>query len=183
MKPNKIWWRSLGFGVAVILTISCGPSALDMMRDAMVIPDASAQDSCATNCTAGGSLRTVTAETDPAQLERGGAVLRLSGGDPDVISEVVRGPFVLTDAQMNANSIPPGTVSAAATLWVASATGGCGDTVPYLDERVLGNLVGRGGPDTLPELFRGARYFVGSDEVLCAEGRGVIAWAGFRPYE
>ena len=95
---------------------------------------------------------------------------------------VMSGPFVLTDARMNSNAV--GTLTAAATFWIVPASQGCGGALTDLgDERRLGFIRGQGAPDTPPVELHAARYVVAADEVLCAEGRGIVAWAGFRPYD
>lgn len=147
------------------------------MIDASDISDAPAQDRCASNCTGSGALRTVTADTDPAPLARGGTILT-----PGTATAVASGPFVLTDARMNSNAA--GASTAAATFWIVPASQGCGGALTELgDERRIGFVRGQGAPDTPTVELHAVRYVVAADEVLCTAGRGIVAWAGFRPYE
>ncbi|MCB9594064.1 MAG: hypothetical protein H6719_15125 [Sandaracinaceae bacterium] len=176
---------------AAVVVVSCGPSAADMMLDAMVatedatMSDASAQMSCATNCSTGGALRVMTADSDASRLVRGGAVLnprRPTSGESPLLVEVVAGPFVLTDARMSTYTGLSSDLTQA-TLWIAPRSTGCSPKPSLLDPDVIGNLYAPSGPDAEERRLEGARYFVSVSEVLCAEGVGVVAWAGFLPYD
>lgn len=113
-------WKQMGlvmFGVAFsMLLVMCGPPSMGMMGDAMVdvgmtlrdssdeaMPDAEAQD-CATECSMGGVLRVMTADTDPERLVTATVIHRGSGSSESF--EVVSGPIVLTDIGMTEEGDP-----------------------------------------------------------------------------
>ena len=137
MKTTKDLRRTVIAGLIAGVVASCGPTGVDMMGDAMVdagemmmdagrimmdggdaldaaadsmTPDAEAQ-ACGMNCSAAGTQRVLTADTDPAQMESGTAT-----GMGSV--EVVSGPFVLTDAHNLSSGRYP-------LLFVADAATGC----------------------------------------------------------
>lgn len=166
--------------------VSCGPTGIEMIGDAMVdagerlmdagraltdggdamMSDAQAQEGCASSCTPSGVLRVMTSDTDPTRLETGTLV-----GDSSASSHVVaEGPFVLTDLMY------PSTGATAWTVYTSPVSEAC-STLP-------GRIITRVQQDTR---LTGMRIHVRAGEKLCAvphdSTRPQLRWAGFRPYD
>lgn len=169
----------VGLSVICVCLTMCAPAGMEMVGDAMIdigeelrdgggmTSDARAQDGCATNCTSGGALRMVTADTDPNQAF--GGVLAIPRFNP---SEVVVGPAFLTDVRDARGG------GAIEFFLTTAATCGADD----------GTMVGYFA-DGEP-WGHGMRLFVPAGSRLCAAstasaGSSTTAhyFNGFRPYE
>ena len=156
--------RMCGAALIAVVVLSCGGPVVEMAADAFLsdasvdaVSDAAAQPTCG-NCTTGGALRIVTADTDPTRLVRGIA------GPSDEEDPVIAGPFVLTDIEFErANSVD------------ASITPtNCYDENT---ERLVDVESGRAP-------MHGGRFFVPAGFSLCLRvSVGDVYWAGFRPYD
>jgi hypothetical protein len=155
-------------------------------------------------CSRAISERVVTADTDPARLERG--TFHVATDEPQATAKIVEGPFVLTDFESRA-------LSPQYVLYVAPTNEGCGamKVMPKPSPGPNGQTTMPpvpSGAELMPpggELVRentadlhGSRYLVPVGHSLCvgapggfvtkstgfewfhAELRG--SWAGFRPY-
>lgn len=180
MSNRLEWRRMIVAGMIAGAIASCSSAGMDMIGDAMVdageamadagvalqdaadgmTPDATAQTTCGTSCSAGGTARVMTADTDPAQLLTG--TVTESG-------QLVEGPFVLTDLRgIDVDGI--------VTTWEISICG----ADPIADMST--------DRSSYSSKTTGARIYVAPGEALCAyrsytSPRGVLRWAGFRPYD
>lgn len=167
---------------------SMSPSDVDAARDAWdafadPVREASAQESgdaaCGT-CSVPSILRSVSADSDPAQHVGGTLTVAEDSGPV----QVEQGPFYLTDARANT-----GTDSSSVRLDIHPASSGCssvgGQFVAYLKAARYGS--GLEYYQGARPIIQGARILVRADEVLCAEygntADAYLRWDGFRPYE
>lgn len=163
MKREEIV-RMMGAGLIAVVVLSCGGPVVEMAADAFLsdasvdaVSDAEAQPMCG-NCTTGGALRMVTADTDPTRLVRGVA------SSSDEAEPAIAGPFVLTDIEFErANSV--------------DATITRGDCYDEELERLVDIDSGRAP-------MHGGRFLVPAGQSLCLRVPvGSVYWAGFRPYD
>lgn len=155
--------RMFGAALIAVVVLSCGGPVVEMAADAFLsdasvdaVGDAAAQPTCG-NCTTGGALRIVTADTDPTRLVRG------SAGPSE--GPVIAGPFVLTDIEFErANSVDA----------VITPSDECYDDDA---ERLVDVDSGRAP-------MHGGRFVVPAGFSLCLQvSVGRVYWAGFRPYD
>ena len=127
-----------------------------------------------------GPTRTLTADTDPRQID-GGAVAPLSGPGRGVCgpmlgsaattcARAVDGPFVITDVLMSAEC--DGSVFVAAT-----SPNGLGTSARWA---VTGSTRSVSGGRLL--VRKDETLVIGAPEGKKADARCVVTWAGFRPY-
>lgn len=177
-----------------MLLVMCGPPGMGMMGDAMVdvgmtlrdgsdtsMPDAMAQD-CATDCTGGGVLRVMTADTDPDQLRHAGVYIALPPSGDAV--EVVAGPIVITDLMVaRENGI-------SYELRMTSLPDCTGPIDPATTEHVVTLIsapqVGMTSVNTrFTREVHGGRILVPAGSRICTSvsNTGFIYYAGFVPYD
>jgi hypothetical protein len=185
------------------MLVMCGPTGMDMVGDAMVdagnmlrdgsdgtMPDAMAQDSCATNCTSGGVLRVMTADTDPAQLVTGIVQIMESTTPASPGQEIVAGPLVLTDVRLAL----PFAFTAAGTGYMVNLfiSEDCGETIMPSTTSMVGHVVRYTNTATSGTVFvtdlEGVRIHIPPGSFLCgyrtgAAGTLPVRYAGFRPYD
>ncbi|QQR60995.1 hypothetical protein IPH19_00830 [Candidatus Uhrbacteria bacterium] len=173
----------------------CAPGGMEMMGDAMVdaghmlsdaaddaTSDAAAQESCATNCSTGGVLRVMTADTDPAQLVTATVIHDGTGSSESF--EVVAGPLVLTDLGFARDGVPHlefRVSSLPDCPFGPSVTDAPPFTVIALDDQSATSVNTRYNHE-----IHGGRYYIPEGSRLCAYLAGDTTWyvryAGFRPY-
>lgn len=178
------------------MLVMCGPTGMDMMGDAMVDAgnllrdgasdtgsDAQAQ-ACATNCSASGVMRVMTADTDPAQLVT--AVVNYRGSGASEAFEVVAGPLVLTDLEFAQEGYPH--------LLFSITTQATCPPAWYPPETDPLTTIGLDGQDSLTSVntryvheLHGSRFYIPVGSRLCAHPHQNATWfvryAGFRPYD
>jgi hypothetical protein len=181
------------------MLVMCGPTGMDMVGDAMVdagnmlrdgsdgtMPDAMAQDSCATNCTGGGVLRMMTADTDPGQLVTGLVVNDNRMNDSQAF-EIIEGPLVLTDLGIAREDVPHVNV-------FMTSMASCPTTTEYPPEAEGLTYIALDGQSSGSSVntryahdIHGGRYLVPAGSRLCGRSAGIavfyVRYAGFRPYD
>jgi hypothetical protein len=143
-----------------------------------------AQD-CATDCTGGGVLRVMTADTDPAQLVHE-YVQHDNRGMGSSVFEIVAGPFVLTDLGLAREDIPH-------TIFTTTEEATCplAEGPPMAEAFTVLALDGQVGMTSVNTRYvheiHGGRYLIPSGSRLCAvvnfDAIYRIRYAGFRPYD
>jgi hypothetical protein len=157
-------------------------SAIDgTTRDAQADTDGGGASSC---CSA--PVQSVPASENPAQLVRGNTMVTATSS-AGVMTLVLTGPFVLTDAAIAA------TYTSNVDLYVEAAASACpapsATTVAdYLGRVSYVNSYPAGSTNStalVAESIHGGRYIVPAGKMLCAVQNGIpgaVQWAGFRPY-
>ncbi|MCK9361378.1 hypothetical protein M0Q28_04075 [Patescibacteria group bacterium] len=203
----KSFLKKLAFVVcgvmAAMLLMMCGPPSMGMMGDAMVdvgmtlrdgsdtsMPDAMAQD-CATDCTGGGVLRVMTADSDPERHVGGfGRLGAASIGDTPSV-DAGNGPLVLTDLVSHGYNATDGIFNVVAySLPLGTPCMSFFDDLNRMEGDVEILASSMASTHTTPEVFQqvhGASALVPSDRHLCIGSRygglELYHWSGYRPYD
>ena len=194
-----------GLATAIVVTlVTCGPSGVEMMGDAMVDAggamrdaadaledtgtviqdsagdDAHAQPPACGTCTTNGAVHATLASEDPAQAVGG------SFSTTTHAIELAVGPQYLTDlSEVNGFSLASSGVlgGTVAVLWTIPTGSFCDD------QHILGTSAGFSAMQTPIAAvdpatpIHGAAIFVPAGAHLCGEAQYSGVWSGFRPYD